>query len=325
MAVRKSKPTSPGRRFQSYATRSEVTRAEPDRSEFVAQLDTDPQGNALPPAWFSASNEGAVRTFSDLTEDAYEASTSYTLSFGPSASRSRMKIGGLGRATLRDASNFAYAISGTLDRSGRELAPETIFDGRFATDSSRVFRITPLAQGGSYSAEEGIAAGYVMVDYALSESLRAVAGARVEYSDLSVDAQGTLGQPVTTSPTYTDLLPSLGLNWTMSETQTLRISASQTLSRPEYRELAPVLYREVLGGDNVVGNPNLVRSLIRNLDVRWEWYPSTSETVSLALFAKEFENPIERVFLGTSGTRIFKPFMSAQVLIGLFEVVWRVP
>jgi outer membrane receptor protein involved in Fe transport len=65
-----------------------------------------------------------------------------------------------------------------------------------------------------------------------------------------------------------------------------------------------VQYREVLGGDNVVGNQHLVRSLIRNLDLRWEWYPSATETVSMALFAKEFENPIERVFLGTSGTRI---------------------
>jgi large subunit ribosomal protein L2 len=32
MAVRKSKPTSPGRRFQSHPTRSEVTRSEPEKS-----------------------------------------------------------------------------------------------------------------------------------------------------------------------------------------------------------------------------------------------------------------------------------------------------
>jgi hypothetical protein len=285
-------------------TASRVTRTEPDRSEFVTQLDTDPTGNPLPAAWFSASNEGAVRTFSDLDEEAYEASTSYTFSFGRSAAESRLKIGALGRGTLRDASNLAYAISGTLDRAGRELAPEEIFDGRFAADTARVFRVTPLAQGGSYSAEEGIGAGYAMIDYALSPSLRAIAGARLEYSAVSVDAQSTLGQPVGTNPTYTDLLPSLGLNWTMSETQTLRLSASQTLSRPEYRELAPVQYREVLGGDNVVGNPDLVRSLIRNLDLRWEWYPSSSEAVTVGLFAKEFDKPIERVFLGTSGTRI---------------------
>jgi outer membrane receptor protein involved in Fe transport len=68
--------------------------------------------------------------------------------------------------------------------------------------------------------------------------------------------------------------------------------------------LAPVQFREVLGGDNVVGNPDLERSLIRNLDLRWEWYPTPAEAVSVALFAKDFRDPIERVFLGTSGTRI---------------------
>jgi TonB-dependent receptor len=143
-----------------------------------------------------------------------------------------------------------------------------------------------------------------MFEWALSRSFRAIGGARVEYSDVRVDAQSTLGQPVRTSPSYTDVLPSLGLQWTVSATQTIRASASQTLSRPEYRELAPVQYREVLGGENVIGNPDLVRSLIRNFDVRWEWYPNPGEAVSVALFAKEFKNPVERIYQGTSGTPI---------------------
>jgi TonB-dependent receptor len=126
----------------------------------------------------------------------------------------------------------------------------------------------------------------------------------VEYSNVEVDAQSTLGQPVTTAPSYTDVLPSLTLNWTLSETQTVRLSASQTLSRPEYRELAPVQYRDVLGGDNVVGNPDLVRTIIRNYDARWEWYPASGEALSIGLFAKDFRNPIERIYLGTSGTRV---------------------
>jgi TonB-dependent receptor len=292
-------------------TASRVTRAEPDRSEFVRQLDIDPQGNSLPPAWFSVSNEGAVRTFADLRETAFEGSASYTVSFGDPATESRIKVGGSGRLTSRDASNFAYAISGTLNQSGRELTPEEIFDGRFAADTSQVFRITPVSQGGSYSARDGVVAGFAMLDWALSPSLRVLAGARLEYSNLEVDAQSTLGQPVTTSPTYTDVLPSISLNWTLSETQALRLSASQTLSRPEYRELAPVQYRDVLGGDNVMGNPDLVRTLIRNFDARWEWYPNAGEALSIGLFAKDFSDPIERIYLGTSGTRVVT-FANAQ-------------
>jgi outer membrane receptor protein involved in Fe transport len=89
------------------------------------------------------------------------------------------------------------------------------------------------------------------------------------------------------------------------------VSASQTLSRPEYRELAEVMYRDVIGGENVRGNPDLVRSLIRNFDVRWELYPSSGEVLSVALFAKDFDNPIERVYLGNSGSGKLATFANA--------------
>ncbi len=285
-------------------TASRVTRSEPDRSEFVRQIDVDPSGNQLPPAWFSVSNEGAVRTFANLSESSFEGSASYALSFGDSRARSRVEVGSTGRFTTRDASNFAYAISGTLDQTGRQLTAEEIFDGRYAADTSQVFRITPVSQGGSYSARDGLVAGYGMLDWALSPRVRVIAGARLEYSNVEVDAQSTIGQPVSTGPSYTDVLPSVSLNWSLSETQALRLSASQTLSRPEYRELAPVQYRDVLGGDNVMGNPDLARTLVRNFDARWEWYPNAGEALSIGVFAKNFSNPIERIYLGTSGTRI---------------------
>ena len=42
------------------------------------------------------------------------------------------------------------------------------------------------------------------------------------------------------SPSYTDVLPSLALNLKLTDAQNLRLSVSQTLARPEYRELADV-------------------------------------------------------------------------------------
>jgi outer membrane receptor protein involved in Fe transport len=90
-----------------------------------------------------------------------------------------------------------------------------------------------------------------------------------------------------------------------------RVSASQTLSRPEYRELAPIMYREVMGFDNVFGNPNLKRALIQNYDFRWEYYSNEGEVFSIGVFAKNFTNPIERVYQGSSGTRIIT-FVNAE-------------
>jgi outer membrane receptor protein involved in Fe transport len=100
------------------------------------------------------------------------------------------------------------------------------------------------------------------------------------------------------------VLFSASLNYRLRENQTVRLSLSQTLARPEYREMANVQYREVLGGDNVIGNPDLRRTLIRNVDLRWEWYPGQAEALSFALFAKDFIDPVERIYLATSGTRI---------------------
>jgi hypothetical protein len=45
-----------------------------------------------------------------------------------------------------------------------------------------------------------------------------------------------------------------------------------------------------------------VRTLIRNYDVRWELYPSHGEVLSVALFAKQFSDPIEPRYQGRSGT-----------------------
>jgi TonB-dependent receptor len=108
---------------------------------------------------------------------------------------------------------------------------------------------------------------------------------------------------VSTDKTWTDVLPSVALNLKLTEAQSLRVSLSRTLARPEYRELSPIASRDVIGGDNVEGDPDLKRTHIANADVRWEWYPNSGEVVSLAVFGKRFTDPIERVYRATSGTR----------------------
>ena len=281
-------------------TVSGVSRKEPDRSEVVYETSTGT------PSWYGFSNEAAVRTFAELDERSYEGSASWQFRFGAAPGNRFVQVGALYRSTDRDATNNAYSISllRPLDEADRALTPEQLFDGRFTQGSEDNFRISPLAAGGSYTAMDRLSAGYGMLTFDLAKSLELIGGARVEHSRVEVSSRSTAGEPSLATPTYTDVLPSLALTYRAGEDVNIRLSATQTLSRPEYRELSPILFREVIGGDNVKGNPDLKRALIRNYDLRWEWYPSGGEVVSVALFAKQFSDPIERVYTGTSGTRI---------------------
>ncbi len=281
-------------------TSSSVSRNEPDRSEFV-RADA---GDGQAPYWLEYP-QAAVRTYGRLTESNYNTSADYSLQFGAPERQHEIKIGGLYRFTDRVSNNRVYSILGrSLSLENRRLPAEEIFDGRFAGPTDAYFRITPLSQGGSYSAEDELMSGYAMLDGSLTQRLHLIGGARLERSEVVVNASPTVGAAVRANPVYTDVLPSLVVNFRASDRHVLRLSASQTLSRPEYREQAEVGYREVLGGENIIGNSGLRRTLIQNADARWEFYPAPGEVLSLGLFGKRFDDPIERVYLATSGTRV---------------------
>ncbi len=232
----------------------------------------------------------------------------YLLTFPWRGRQSSVKLGALYRATDRDADTRAFSMSaaGAAD-SIRDLPAEEIFDGRFTQPSSKVFDIAPLGQGGAYSARDRLGAAYAMGEFALTDRVRFIGGARVERDRLDVDATSTLGAPVSTHKNWPDVLPSAAVNLRLTEAQSLRLSLTRTLARPEYRELSPITSRDVIGGDNVQGDPNLERTRIWNEDVRWEWYPAAGEVVSVALFAKQFDLPIERVYrpVGSGARTVF--------------------
>jgi TonB-dependent receptor len=279
------------------ATGARVTREEPDRSEVAYALD-----NTSANPFLFGSSEAAVRTFGDLSEYNLNGTADYTFRFGAGADH-LLKFGTLGRFTDRSSSVDSYSLMATLPRSDREQSPEEIF-GSHTGEADSVFRVAALSQAGSYTASDILGAAYGMTEYQLSHRVRLVTGARFEMQRLRVNAQPAFGLAEVVEPVYYDVLPSLAINFEMTGRQMLRFSASQTLARPEYREIAPIASRDVLGGEQFRGSLKLQRSLIKNVDARWEFYPSAGEVLSVATFAKHFHRPIERVYVGTSGTRV---------------------
>jgi TonB-dependent receptor len=126
----------------------------------------------------------------------------------------------------------------------------------------------------------------------------------VERWSLDLDAQPTSAGLVNITRRSSDVLPSLAVNVELGGEQNLRLSASRTLARPEYRELAPVQYYSLAGERPEFGNPSLQRTLVQNFDVRWERYAAAGEVMSLAFFAKRFDQPIERIEVAASGANL---------------------
>jgi TonB-dependent receptor len=200
----------------------------------------------------------------------------------------------------RDADTRAYDINNrTLSQTELTALPETIFDGTYA-QQGRLFMFAN-ANAGRYEARDQIIAGYAQAELPLSDRLQLVAGARFENWRLDVETRAVTGSIVPARPRESDVLPAAVLTYRLTDDQNLRLSATQTLARPEYRELSPVPYFEQIGLLTTFGNPNLERTLIRNLDARWEWFPRGGEVVSLGVFAKWFDRPIERVIIPQAG------------------------
>lgn len=186
------------------------------------------------------------------------------------------------------------------------LAPENISE-------DKMFYQEVTRPSDSYNAHDNLYAGYLMFD-ALMGKFRFVAGARMEYYEQALNSYGTsTGLPVNVYKKNNDILPALTLTYLLNDASNIRAAYYQTVSRPEFREIAPFGFVDFNTRAFVIGNPEtLHRSLIRNYDLRFETFPNAGEIMSVSLFYKEFDAPIEEVFLLTVGSNKTKSFMNAE-------------
>ncbi|MEX0780839.1 MAG: TonB-dependent receptor [Balneolales bacterium] len=142
----------------------------------------------------------------------------------------------------------------------------------------------------SYSGYEQVSAIYAMGVYDITDRLRTIAGARIEQTDFSVQSSATNAEKGVINEL--DILPSINLIYAASENANLRLSGSQTLARPNIRELAPFASFDLLGGFPIVGNPSITRTNVTNLDIRYEIFPASTELIAISGFYKDFVEPI---------------------------------
>jgi hypothetical protein len=149
-------------------------------------------------------------------------------------------------------------------------------------------------------------AGFLQLDNQLANNkLHIVWGLRVEDYDQLI---GSVKQSDTRHLHIqkTDFLPGVNLTYKLNNKTNVRVSGSQTVIRPEFRELSSFSFFDFDLGATVTGNPGLQRTKVTNLDLRYEVYPRAGELITVGAFYKYFQSPTELYFnntgAGSSGT-----------------------
>lgn len=143
----------------------------------------------------------------------------------------------------------------------------------------------------NYDATERIGAVYGLVKYSIAQ-WDINAGVRAEHTD---QGYTLLFPEESASPEghqkYWDVLPSVHLKYHVHKNANLRLSYGRSLNRPSFFEIAPY---SIIGDDyREEGNPDLKHTVADNIDLRYEFFPKSSEQFMVGLFYKNIQDPIE--------------------------------
>jgi outer membrane receptor protein involved in Fe transport len=108
-----------------------------------------------------------------------------------------------------------------------------------------------------------------------------------------------------------DVYPALAVTWMQSEETQYRFGFSETVVRPDLREVTPVLFIDPITDFKVIGFSDLKSTSISAFDLRWEQYLDSGSNYSLGLFYKDLTNPIEAVELKGSDGNLLMSFRNA--------------
>ena len=251
------------------------------------------------------SQQSGSRVFKTLSDYIYTGGGDLTFKL---SQQNTVKAGYMIQVKDRLYDAQLFAITMPIDNLALRLLPaESAFvpanygngyDNKFAFNSiqNRNFR---------YLANTILNAGYLQFDNKLSDALRVVWGLRVENFDQLVGSVKKW-DPRHTYSQVTDYLPGVNATIKVADKANLRITASQTVIRPELRELSALSIYDFELNASVSGNPTLKRTKITNTDLRYELYPSAGEIFTFGVFYKNFDNPIESIYQeGSGGSSLF--------------------
>lgn len=296
---------------------SESNRNEPDYRRVLYGRDIGTNDRFAAILGFQPNLKNGGRFYSNLFDKTRGASVNLSLY----SSYAKYKFGALYEEKKRDFTSRLISVIINAPGNGftdfnllylplnEIFAPENFKRNGFSIDEY---------QNGSnnYSAKQDIFSTYGMIEipfFLFDEEFNFIGGARLENSLQQINSFDLSGKiPLTSQLKKIDVLPSLNLIYRLNQITNIRLAYSQTVNRPELRELASFAYFDFTTQTSVRGNPDLQRAIIRNYDLRFEIFPGLGELVSASLFYKTISNAIEKVVVTGSALGSERTFTNSD-------------
>ncbi|MFT5041951.1 MAG: TonB-dependent receptor, partial [Hyphomicrobiaceae bacterium] len=266
---------------------------------------------------FADERSGNLRQWEDLKDDAWDIFVNADLPVAISDSLfTTFKTGVKWFRKDRDSSlrklryNAAFPSANDFNRVRRQDIEGVFSDDNIGRRKWELEESTQFTD--SYTASEEIRGVFLQSESEIGDSLRLMVGARYEESDQGTETRAVSGgTPVASSVTGGFLLPAATLTWSFRDNHQLRVAWSQTVNRPDIREISPAPYLDPETRFEYIGNPDLKIAEITNYDLRWEWYFHEQDNLQLAVFYKDIAQPIEETLL-LKGSSVQRSYQNAE-------------
>lgn len=266
----------------------------------------------------NASQEQNYTRFSDLSDEVLSAGLDFAYSI-PAGDRQDtvIAVGAAWTDNDRESESREFRLL-ALDSSlplnvQRERVDFLLSDVNIGPGLLSLRETTGADGAAAYDGALTVKAAYAQVDAEFIPLLRTSVGLRYEEAEETVTPRNLFAgpQPAGAEPLENDyLLPSATVTWNFYEDMQLRVGASKTIGRPQFRELAPQSYLDPDSDRLFIGNPFLVDTEILNVDARYEWYFDDGEFLTFGAFYKKLDNPIESV-VNEAGATVQQTYLNA--------------
>ncbi|MGC8865253.1 MAG: TonB-dependent receptor domain-containing protein [Bacteroidales bacterium] len=259
---------------------------------------------------FAATPELSGRVYQKTSENVWVGGSNFTRRFVVGNYQPELKAGVYAERKRRQfsARNIGYVIANMFlfDWNLPYQPIDSIFSPQNINNTQGIKLDETTNASDSYHAGNDLLAFYLSLKTPVfTDKLTFSGGARLEKNRQTLDSYSSdnASKPVNYTNDETRLFPSANLSYNLTSKALLRTTYGLTINRPEFREIAPFAYYDFELKRVIRGNDSLRNSLTHNLDLRYEYYPSPSESFALGLFYKKFTAPIETIEINSGSGR----------------------